>query len=292
MSEMRLVQPGFNFGAGFLPFLDLKFRLEKHLQIAQKASELEQVINYLTTIMKSDSYSHDERHEFKKIRQRAYDRRRKSLAENPVPKLFALQNSAKQTPILEFVSTPKQELQTLTQTEGHDMNLHSVDIKPKSEMIPSLESKPDFWTGARQALEDIDGKSFVQALPGFLLLSTATVAVVGFLWLQSLELYKSSGFSQAELAAAGGVFMMIGFAAYHAVSRSKLALFLCLYAGGYETYFMISGTVQDETVEHLARIERDPELSFLAEKAEKARAAYQTHKTRYENPTSDMHNNS
>ncbi len=85
--------------------------------------------------------------------------------------------------------------------------------------------------------------------------------------------------------------MVIGFAAYHAVSRSKLALFLCLYAGGYETYFMISGTVKDENVSQTLKIQNDPELTFLRDAAEKTRASYQTHNAQYENPAAKTYHN-
>ena len=55
---------------------------------------------------------------------------------------------------------------------------------------------------------------------------------------------------------------------------------------------MVSGTVHDEAVSHTMSVEKNIELTFLGEKAEKARATYQAHKARYEDPTSDMHNNS
>lgn len=148
-----------------------------------------------------------------------------------------------------------------------------------------------FWTGAQKALESIDGEKFVKALPGFLLLFMATTAVVGFLWLQSLELYKSSGFSQPELASAGGLLMVIGFAVYRSVTRSKLALLLCLYAGGYETYFMVSGTVQDEKTSQIVGIENSPDLMFLREKADKIRGSYISAKSRYEDPASKVYQN-
>ena len=175
--------------------------------------------------------------------------------------------------------------------EEYPMSSQPVSTQPVLKAVVANPPEPDFWEGMQRALKKIDGERFLLALPSVVLLFGAAVAVGWLVWQQSIALYKSAGFEQPDLIAAGALIMVISFAAYHAVSRSKLALLLCLYAGGYETYFMVSGTVQDEVVEHTMRVEKDPELTFLGEKAEKARAAYQGHKTRYEDPTSDMHNN-
>ena len=164
-------------------------------------------------------------------------------------------------------------------------------MDPQSLQSGDVKTKPDFWTGAKQAFESIDGEKFVTALPGFLLLLLGAAAVIWLLWLQSLELYKSSGFSQPELASAGGLLMVVGFAIYRSVTRSNLALLLCLYAGGYETYFMVSGTVQDEKTSHVVNVESSPDLRFLLEKADKNREAYLSFKSRYDDPTSKVYQN-
>ena len=331
MSEIRLVQSGVGFGSGILPFPDLKFRLEKHLGLAQKIPDLEDLIGYLNGLMKEDRYSTEEQFELKRIRQKAYDRKRNpkmGVQKTEPSRLFSLQMKEPdldaqipdlgisgiqiqdpdsktsdlekvQTPDLtpqiqdlEKAQTPKSELpKTILTKEPRKMILQSIEQTPKLEFSPSQKNKVTFWTGAQKALESIDGEKFVKALPGFLLLFMATAAVVGFLWLQSLELYKSSGFSQPELASAGGLLMVIGFAVYRSVTRSKLALLLCLYAGGYETYFMVSGTVQDEKTSQIVGIENSPDLMFLREKADKIRGSYISAKSRYEDPASKVYQN-
>ncbi len=106
-----------------------------------------------------------------------------------------------------------------------------------------------------------------------------------------MDLYTSIGFSKPALTAVGGLFMVIGFAAYHAISRSIFALLLCLYAGGYEGYLMISGTIQNEHGAQVMEVKNDPEVVFLLEKAEKARTEYLSVKERYEDKTSDVYHN-
>ena len=61
--------------------------------------------------------------------------------------------------------------------------------------------------------------------------------------------------------------MIIGFAAYHSITRSWLALFFCVYAGAYKGYLMISGTIKDERQIKTSIIARNTELVFLSEQA-------------------------
>lgn len=94
MSEIRLVQSGVGFESGILPFPDLKFRLEKHLGLAQKIPDLEDLIGYLNGLMKEDRYSTEEQFELKRIRQKAYDRKRNpkmGVQKTEPSRLFSLQ---------------------------------------------------------------------------------------------------------------------------------------------------------------------------------------------------------
>jgi hypothetical protein len=86
--------------------------------------------------------------------------------------------------------------------------------------------------------------------------------------------------------------VVIGFAAFYSLSRSWLGLALCLYAGGYEVYFVVSGTFQDEQVTQEATVADSPEIFFLKEKTQKAKEEYLALKGRYEDPSSDVHLNS
>ena len=85
--------------------------------------------------------------------------------------------------------------------------------------------------------------------------------------------------------------MILGFAAYYSISRSKIALLLCLYAGAYESYFMIVGTIQDDKTAQNVTISNNSDLVFLREKAERVRNHYLTLKERYEQKGSDVYTN-
>lgn len=57
--------------------------------------------------------------------------------------------------------------------------------------------------------------------------------------------------------------MIVGFAAYHSISRSWLALFLCIYAGAYEAYLMVSGTFNNENRAQVIEVQNSPEFGVL-----------------------------
>lgn len=162
--------------------------------------------------------------------------------------------------------------------------------------VPSMQPKvavnsPTFFSGAKRALSHIDSERFVQTLLAALAIFCSTAFVAGFFWLQSLDLYQSSGFKQPQMAATGALLMVLGFAAYHAVARSWLALLLCAYIGAYEIYFVVTGTFQDENQQHLITVENGPELKLLQENANRAEEGYQLAKSRYGNPASKMFKN-
>jgi hypothetical protein len=111
------------------------------------------------------------------------------------------------------------------------------------------------------------------------------------LWQQSLALYQSAGFINPLSSAAGGILMIVGFAAYHSITRSWLALVFCLYALAYEGYLMVSGTFNDDKQIAATAVQNDPELIFLQEKADKERTRYQELKQRYDDPESKVFKN-
>ena len=85
--------------------------------------------------------------------------------------------------------------------------------------------------------------------------------------------------------------MIIGFAAYHSITRSWLALFFCVYAGAYEGYLMISGTINDERQIKTSVVQSNAELVFLKEQANKEHERYQELKQRYDNPEAKVYKN-
>lgn len=285
MSEVLFLRSETNLGSGFLKFPDLKNRLEKHLGLAQILPDLEEFIRSVNDLVKDTRYSPEERNDLKRMRQRAYDRRR------------SLKSFECTMPINGGSVVQEPTFETITREEQVPMSLQSIEmVSSQKTHSPAPEAglvsdKTDFWSGVLSALQKVDGERFVRSLPSLLILLVSSSLVIWFLYLQSLDLYKSSGFPQPYFAAAGGIFMIVGFAAYRAVSRTKLALLLCLYAGSYEIYFMASGTVQDEKVISSNFIANDPELIFLGEQAEKSRQSYQVMKVRYEDPSSGVYKN-
>jgi len=160
--------------------------------------------------------------------------------------------------------------------------------------MPQAVSEPKaetFGTGVARALASINGELVVKTAPALLAWFSAATIVSYFLWQQSLALYESAGFTDSVWASAGGILMIVGFAAYHSITRSKLALLLCLYASSYEAYLMISGTVENEHQIQIQTIQIDPDLVFLKEKAAKSLAHYHELKERYDNPEAKVFKN-
>ena len=112
-----------------------------------------------------------------------------------------------------------------------------------------------------------------------------------FLWQQSFTLYESAGFINPNYSAAGGILMIIDFVAYHSIARSWLALFFCVYAGAYEGYLMISGTINDERQIKTSLIQGNVELMFPTAQAAKELERYEKLKQRYDNPESKVYKN-
>ncbi len=153
---------------------------------------------------------------------------------------------------------------------------------------PKIEN---FADGALRAFSSINGEHFVKTTPKLFAWFVAAALVSFFLWQQSLALYESAGFTNAIYSAAGGILMIIGFAAYHSITRSWLALFFCIYAGAYEGYLMISGTMENEHHIQIQSIKIDPDLVFLKEKSTKSLEHYHELKQRYDSPESKVFKN-
>ena len=85
--------------------------------------------------------------------------------------------------------------------------------------------------------------------------------------------------------------MIAGFAAFHSIFPSKLALLCCLYAGGYETYFVVSGTIADESAVKTKKAHENAGVSWLREQVARNKAEYERVKARYETAGTKEHMN-
>lgn len=258
MKEIRLITSEGNI---LTDFSDLK-QLEYDLNFTKNLSEVEQLLAKLNHMIQWRGLASDQKAMLKRLRQKTYDRRKIFRLTSPV------ENSLKIDPI------PNSPI------------LQTAEIK----LTPN--EPPTFKEGVLSVLKNINGESFTRSLPAFTLFGIFAVLTIYLLWQQSVSLYAANGFSDPSWVAFGAIVMMVGFSAFHAVSKSKIALLLCLYASGYEIIFIVSGTFKDEAIVHKQNIENEPQLVWLRENLNRASANYEMIKSRYENPSSKVYQNS
>lgn len=266
MSGAQILEFGSDLSTDNLSLPDLETRFERQLNLAKSIPDLDRLIRSLRPLLKKDLYGPDEQLRLRRLRQRLYDRRRH-------PKF-------QKTQTLKPISKP-----TLSQEKSMPNTIVKIPI-----VVPEPRTE-SFCQGAIRAFANINGEKFVTTVPKLVMWFCSASLVSYFLWQQSLPLYESIGFKNSAWASAGGILMIIGFAAYHSITRSVLALLLCMYASGYEAYLMISGTITDERQIQIQTVQMNPDLDILKEKASRSLGHYQELKARYENPESKVFRN-
>lgn len=270
MSGAQLLEFGPEPRFGNLSFPDLEARFGRHLEQARSVTDLDSLIRAIKPLFQDERYGPDELARLKRLRQRAYDRRR-----NP-----RFQTSESVKPL-----EPKPQITAVPRSEPSE---------PEGANVPNVlnieSAKGTFADGALRSV-GTHSEYCLKVLPPLLAWFSAAALVSFFLWQQSFALYDSAGFINPTYSAAGGILMIIGFAAYHSITRSWLALFFCVYAGAYEGYLMISGTINDERQIKTSVIASNAELMFLSEQAAKEHEHYQELKQRYDNPESKVYKN-
>jgi hypothetical protein len=290
MSSATILGFGVTTDLGGLSFPDLESRFEKYLEQIKSVTDLDRLIRSVKPLFQDNRYSSEELMRLKKLRQRAYDRKRNLKVQMPES-------------VSPFGTKPKMQLARSAKEISKRNRPKSViakDLVPKKPLPETGVVKPinaikrtmpepkagSFVAGTLRAFSSIDSAT-ASTLAWF-----ATACLVSFfLWHQSLALYESAEFANSFYAASGGILMIIGFAAYHSITRSWLALFFCIYAGAFEGYLIISGTIHDDNQTHAAAVQNDPQLIFLQEKADKERSRYHELKQRYDNPESKVFKN-
>ncbi len=124
------------------------------------------------------------------------------------------------------------------------------------------------------------------------LYSLCALTSISFVYLQSVPLYASSGFTNPELCAFGALLMIVGFSLIHAINRSKLALLLCLYASAYEVTLIVKGTVANEVTISAEATAQNPQVLFLKENVGRAEQSYNQVKEKYNDASGTVHQNS
>ena len=257
-------------------------RLKHRLNGIKTLPDLEQLIKMMNPLLKAERFSIEEHYVLRRLRQQAYDRRRNPKFQAKIKNDLPLDVMSPMQAPAEDKPTPKR----IVPEPGATM-LTTIAEK----ITPPQQKADNFGEGALRALTSINGERFVKTAPALLAWLSSASIVSYFLWQQSVDLYDSAGFKDSLWAAAGGILMLVGFAAHHSITRSKLALLLCLYASGYEAYLMISGTVENEQQIQIQTIQINPDLVFLKEKAAKSLAYYHEVKQRYDNPESKVFKN-
>lgn len=163
-------------------------------------------------------------------------------------------------------------------------------MKPQvvTTSIVKQEQTTTFSDGIQNYFAKIDSERLIGTLIAKTPVLLATIAVGVLLYMQSVDLYRSSGFDNAEVVALSGLAMVAGFATLYAVRGGLLALLCCLYMAGYETYFIASGTVSDERASKMLVIDRDEKLAWHKDNVAYTKANYQRYSSRYEDPESKV----
>lgn len=123
------------------------------------------------------------------------------------------------------------------------------------------------------------------------LFSICALTSLTFVYMQSVPLYASSGFTNPELCAFGALLMIVGFSLIHALNKSKLALILCLYASAYEVTLIAQGTFKNEATTISTNISTDPNIIFLREKTQNLYDSYKISNEKYQNIDSNVFHN-
>ena len=215
-----------------LDFPNLEENLERRLKKINSLPDLETLIKLLNPLLKDDRFTRHEQGVLRRLRQRAYDRRRNpkfqiTKAKSKKPKIQISKPSVTVDGLApKLIALPRMSARSRNTTNGE----------------ATIQKRPvnNFGSGVLKAFSSIDGEIVANMAPKLVLWFAAALAVSFFLWHQSLDLYQTAGFTNATYAATGGMLMIVGFAAYRSITRSWLALFFCLYAGAYESYLMVS----------------------------------------------------
>ena len=304
MSGIRLVESGNDLASGIMQISELARCLENRLAACQTIQDLENLISQIKTFTSGSSYAPEEKKILSKIRQRAYDRKRRiptQASNQPQTSEAVLVREQIQDARSDRPDFDAAGLTTRNQISGNNLEQPKSQRKEGRTNPPQKNRKGHSQEDA--SMNDSDAKTIttpaLQRLipwgkvatvaPKMLFLIGGSVSIGWLLWLQSVDLYEASGFSAPGLVALGGIFMMAGFAAFHSTFPSKLALVFCLYAGGYEAYFVISGTVSAEASSKTASEYGRSGVAWMQEQLARHKSDYDRVKARYDDPNSKEH---
>lgn len=194
---------------GNLAFPDLERHLELRLASIKSLSDLDKLIQLMNPFLRDNRFSAYEKTALKRLRQRAYDRKRN-------PKFQALSSIGEKS---------KTQITESLDAVVHSELAHPTKLPPLNPFPKEVRDMPNFVAdktacqeqrtenfaqGVLRAFSSVDGEHFIKTTPKLIAWFVAAAAVSFFLWHQSLALYETAGFDNATYAAAGGILMIVG----------------------------------------------------------------------------------
>jgi len=228
-----------------------------------KTGELDYVLDQVKHLLKTDGVTNDEAILLKSLRQQAYDKKRKG------------------TVVGKHTDRPKVKSSLSVQPQA----------APKLAEVEHVPNRLPFNVERLFTLDGLVSSALLQKIPTVIIFSASALLSMSLIYIQSVPLYESIGFVSPELCAAGALLMISGFAVMHSMTRSKLALFLCLYASAYEVSLIVQGTLKNEITSSERVVQENPRVIFLKEQVSKSLESYKINKAAYEDSTSNVFHN-
>ena len=243
---------------------DVIGEFEKRLKYLRDMSDVENFVSDINQQIKSD-LSAAQMSALKSIRQKAYDKKRILTLAKDI--------NSNQIPWCEYEDEKK----------AINENFSSERIFQTSDRSIRRENK------YLEALKE--HKNFLQTI--FKILTYVSLAALSllFVYVQSVPIYKSIGFSSPEFCALGSLLLILGFAVLYAMTNSKILLLLCLYASSYEVLLIVKGTFKNDSAIAHEIVSTNKSVQWVEEKASHAKEIYTQAKEKYEDPNSKLFQN-
>lgn len=245
---------------------DLKKYLEKRLSLVRSESEVLNLLEEVNQILQTQGLTLEDRSELKSFRQKIYDRRKKH-------------------------QTQLDSSNRIKENSENSFKCLNSKVLSKDEVVSYANSLESFLEQIWTYIKGVDMRTLVRIALTQILFAACALITMWFVWKQSIPLYESNGFSEPKWCAFGAIIMIVGASLIHALTKSKIALLLCLYASSYEVILIVKGTVKNEAEISAQIIEQNKEVVWLKKQVEHNNQNYQTVKSQFENPSSKVFQN-
>lgn len=249
--------------------------LVRKIRSADSVEELDSIVDAINIFM-NQSHNRQYRQAAKRVRQKAYDRKRTlRLGEGELAAQPMMERSF-QTSLEKLESRLVQRLENrISQSRG------CIGCVREEESGP-----PESDLGVRQVLEVA-----LKLVPLGLVFLPPIAALMFLLAAQMIPLYQASGFADPVISALGALGMVLGFTAIGTLTKSSLAKVFLLLAIAYESLFMLSGTKEEQQADFMKAELADPKLSYLVEVRDQVKLSLDGVTARYTNKEDKMYKN-